>query len=343
MNQIQKIITRLFESRAATHITFCTSVFLFFFIMVQSTAQPSKLAFNAVTIGLFDLLCIYLGRWCARKLLADNQFLPFFLQISVIAIAMTFLAVAGNLYLKIGPPKSLSLYLTFNFPITLSLIVLGVFLTFTRTTILQRINAAETAQRQKESELNLLLSQLRPHFLFNTLNNLYGLSLSEHEKLPNLLLKLSNLLRYSLYETSQPYVLLKDELNYIMCYIEFEQIRLGKKMRITENISLIDAEQLRIPPMILITFVENAVKHSKKTIHNDIVIDIFAEMVDEYLHFSISNSIGNNLFPNERSSSSGIGLSATIKRLDGLFGKDYRLEQYTADNYYHVKLKLKTA
>lgn len=113
-------------------------------------------------------------------------------------------------------------------------------------------------------------------------------------------------------------------------------------MRITENISLVDVEQLRIPPMILITFVENAVKHSKKTIHNDIVIDLFVEMIDEYLHFSISNSIGNNLFPNERSSSSGIGLSATIKRLDGLFGKDYRLEQYTADNYYHVKLKLKT-
>lgn len=235
MNQIQKIITRLFESRSATHITFCTSVFLFFFIMVQSTVEPSKLAFNAVTIGLFDLLCIYLGRWCARRLLADNQFLPFFLQISVIAIAMTFLAVGGNLYLKIGPPRSLSLYLTFNFPIALGLIVLGIFLTFTRATIVQRINAAETAQRQKESELNLLLSQLRPHFLFNTLNNLYGLSLSEHEKLPDLLLKLSNLLRYSLYETSQPYVLLKDELNYIMYYIEFEQIRLEEKCELQKT------------------------------------------------------------------------------------------------------------
>ncbi|MBO9731491.1 MAG: histidine kinase [Chitinophaga sp.] len=255
---------------------------------------------------------------------------------------MTALAIAGNQYLKIGPPRSLRLYLTFNFPIALGLIILGIFLTFTRATIVQRINAAETAQRQKESELSLLLSQLRPHFLFNTLNNLYGLSLSEHEKLPDLLLKLSNLLRYSLYETSQPYVLLRDELNYIMCYIEFEQIRLGKKMRITENISRVDAEQLRIPPMILITFVENAVKHSKKTIHNDIVINISANITDAYLHFSISNSIGNDLFPNERSASSGIGLSATIKRLDGLFGKDYQLEQYTADNYYHVKLKLKT-
>src|ERR1700760_4000576 len=80
MHKIQEVITRLFESRLASHITFLTGIFLFFLVMVALADHPSKLVFNAVVIGIFDTLCVYAGRWCARRLLADNQFLPFLLR-----------------------------------------------------------------------------------------------------------------------------------------------------------------------------------------------------------------------------------------------------------------------
>lgn len=341
MHKIQEVITRLFESRLASHITFLTGIFLFFLVMVALTDHPSKLVFNAVVIGIFDILCVYAGRWCARRLLADNQFLPFLLRMGVATTAMTFLAVAGDHFLMIGPRRSFGRYLTFNFPIAGALVVLGIFFTFTRASIIQRIKAAETAQRQKESELSLLLSQLRPHFLFNTLNNLYGLSLSEHEKLPKLLLKLSELLRYSLYETGAPFVPLRSEIQYLLNYIEFEQIRQGERMQVIENLSSIESGHWLVPPMILITFVENAVKHSKNTLHGGIVIDISAELVDETLCFAISNSIGSGELNAGQRASSGIGLAATIKRLDGLYGNDYKLDRYTRDNCYHVKIQMK--
>ena len=115
-------------------------------------------------------------------------------------------------------------------------------------------------QHEKEAELKLLKAQLNPHFLFNTLNNLYGLSVVKSDKLPNLMLKLSDLLRYSLYETKETFVSLAKEISYLVNYMDLEKIRLDNQTEIVFENKVSDTTR-KIAPMLLIVFVENAFKH----------------------------------------------------------------------------------
>ena len=102
----------------------------------------------------------------------------------------------------------------------------------------KELQEARAKAQQKESEFNLLQSQLSPHFLFNVLNNLYGISIEEHQRIPGLLLKLSNLLRYSVYGFKKQFVMLTEEVDYIKNYIEFEQIRISDRLVLTTDMEL---------------------------------------------------------------------------------------------------------
>jgi sensor histidine kinase YesM len=109
----------------------------------------------------------------------------------------------------------------------------SIIITLLRFRIKNKLLTAHSALAHSKTELQLLQSQLSPHFLFNTLNNLYGLSILDHQKVPALLLKLSELLRYSVYEAKEVFVPLTDEVNYLKNYIEFEKIRLGDRLSLT--------------------------------------------------------------------------------------------------------------
>jgi LytS/YehU family sensor histidine kinase len=210
-----------------------------------------------------------------------------------------------------------------------------------RTLVKQKLIEARAIQQQKESELNLLLSQLRPHFLFNTLNNLYGLSITQYEKLPGLLLRLSDLLRYSVYETSKSLVLLKDEMAYINNYIELEKLRIGDKLKL--NVSLDTADtNVKIAPMLLIVFVENAFKHSKNTVDHSSYINLNMRVAADEIFFTIRNSfVEQKEEPTDIAGHSGLGLAHTIKRLEMLYPGEHVLTQSKENNFYTVELRLK--
>ena len=206
----------------------------------------------------------------------------------------------------------------------------------------KELQDANIRAEQKESQFSLLQSQLSPHFLFNVLNNLYGISIEEHKRIPSLLLKLSDLLRYSVYSAKKPFVPLKEELEYIRNYIEFEQIRMSDRLNLITDIEHVNNNDIKIAPLILIVFVENAFKHSKNTLSQDIDIDISLKITGNFIFFLVSNSYhteksGDNLL-NE---SSGLGLANTIKRLDLLYGNDYVLKQDIENGLYQIDLRLK--
>ena len=118
----------------------------------------------------------------------------------------------------------------------------------------------ETQLKLKEQELNYLKMQIHPHFLFNTLNTMYGFALKKADEAPEMILKLSNLLDYLLYKVDKPFVLLVDEINHIKDYIELEKMRFNNTFDIkfvTENI----LEHTKIAPMLLLPFSENSIKH----------------------------------------------------------------------------------
>jgi LytS/YehU family sensor histidine kinase len=233
------------------------------------------------------------------------------------------------------PGINLLLYLV---PFILLSITLGMLIKLVR----MNENALEDAKitaSQSQSELKLLQSQISPHFLFNTLNNLYGISLTRHEMIPPLLLKLSDLLRYSVYDAKELFVPLRDELAYINNYIDFEKLRIGDRLIINTDITE-EVDGLQIAPMILIIFVENAFKHSKNSTDQNIYIDIELKSWANSILFSIKNSYQEN---QEKGFDkySGFGLENVRKRLELLYPGKYDLKTEVKDDFYKVMLQLK--
>lgn len=191
----------------------------------------------------------------------------------------------------------------------------------------------------KEQQLKYLKLQIHPHFLFNTLNTLYAFSLNKNEKTPEMILQLSNLLDYILYQTQKPLVFLSEEIKHLKDYIELEKNRFQDKLEVnfkTENIS----EYTQIPPMLFLPFLENSFKHGKDA-NGIIKIDIVLKQKDGQLYFEIINSNGStNSEQNFGTNENGIGLENVKQRLDLLFNNHYYLEIENLQSEFKVKLNI---
>lgn len=172
----------------------------------------------------------------------------------------------------------------------------------------------ETARKKLLTELQFLKSQINPHFLFNTLNNIYGLARKKSDDTAEVVMKLSKLLRFMLYETAQSSINIADELKVVKDYIELEQLRYGTRLDI-EYTEDIDHLEQQITPLILIPFVENAFKHglSETRFHSYIKIHTFLKK--GYLLFSIENSKSEN----EGKAPERIGLKNVKRQLELLY------------------------
>jgi two-component system LytT family sensor kinase len=191
----------------------------------------------------------------------------------------------------------------------------------------------QTQLQLKEQELKFLKMQIHPHFLFNTLNTLYGFALKKSEKAPEMILKLSNLLDYILYQVDKPLVLLQDEIKHIEDYVSLEEFRFQESLQITINKDLID-EKLEIAPMLLLPFVENAFKHGAQ-IDGVVAVNINLKVDENTLNFTIENSAKNN-----ENSKKGIGLENIKKRLEMLHPKNHFLEILQEEKKFRVNLKI---
>lgn len=188
----------------------------------------------------------------------------------------------------------------------------------------------EEALLFNELQLQSLRSQLNPHFLFNTFNTLYGTSLAHPERTPDLIMKVSQLLRYQIDSDSRQWVTLEDELEFIESYIQLEKERVGYRCHIVFDNKIANPDAYKMPPMLLIVFVENAFKHGTGTVESCFV-NITLERQDGKLLAGIRNSI-----PQKKPSvvSTKIGLKKTRERLELLYGQDYRLDiQQNAEDY----------
>lgn len=192
-------------------------------------------------------------------------------------------------------------------------------------------------QLKTEQELAFLKSQISPHFLFNTMNNLYGLSVVKSDQLPKLMLQLSDLLRYSLYETNQNFVPLKKEIDYLNNYIHLEKIRMGKLVDVHVHFPETAIDNIFIAPIVLIVFVENAFKHARAVVDEKIVISIELKREEDWLVFTSTNPFVEK----EKESSSGIGLDNVRKRLAHLYPNEHSIEMIATGKEYSVIVRLK--
>ncbi|MEW7279022.1 histidine kinase [Aquimarina sp. 2201CG1-2-11] len=195
----------------------------------------------------------------------------------------------------------------------------------------------ETQLKLKEQELHYLKMQIHPHFLFNTLNTMYGFALKKSEETPEMILKLSNLLDYLLYQVDKPLVSLKEEIEHIKDYVTLEKMRFSDTLIVSMNFDAID-ESIMIPPMLLIPFVENSFKHGQ--IRNKkltISMDLYCS--ENSINFNIKNSIHSSSDTNN----DGIGLSNIKKRLSTLYANNHDLIISKNESWHTVQLQLNTS
>lgn len=189
----------------------------------------------------------------------------------------------------------------------------------------------------EESELQFLRSQINPHFLFNNLNNLYSYALQNSPKTPEIILEMSGVLRYMLYESKEQFVPLKKELEQLGNFIRLYRLQIEDRGKVGFRVDDI-REEYRIAPLILIVFVENAFKHSQSGQSSNIEIDISVEMKDGFLEFHCDNNF--EATPSLDTVASGIGLENVRKRLELLYPNKHRLQIEEGANKYKVVLEL---
>jgi hypothetical protein len=197
----------------------------------------------------------------------------------------------------------------------------------------------ERIQRDLENqrltaELAFLKSQINPHFLFNSLNSIYSLAYQRSETTPEAILKLSEIMRYMLYECNDNKVDLAKELQYLHSYIDLQKIRFGNKAYIDFKV-VGKVEHQQIVPLLLIAFIENAFKHG--VANNSLTpIRLLIDVAESHLHFHIQNKKHSN----NRDASGGIGLNNVRRRLNLLYPGKYNLDIHDQPDSYTVELSL---
>ncbi len=176
----------------------------------------------------------------------------------------------------------------------------------------------QTQLQLKEQELKLLKMQIHPHFLFNSLNTIYGFALKKGDEAPEMILKLSNLLDYILYQIEKPTVFLENEINHLEDYITLEKLRFNDTLQVN-LIKESAVENINIAPMMLIPFVENSFKHGA-IIDGVLVVKILIKNLNDTLYFEVENSIIDK--PNNEA---GIGIENIKKRLVMLYPNAHTL------------------
>lgn len=190
------------------------------------------------------------------------------------------------------------------------------------------------------AELNFLKAQINPHFLFNTLNNLYYLAYSKSENTTEVIAKLSQMMRYMIYDSNHPKVLLKKEIEYMLNYISLEKLRLNDQVPIKFNVSG-NTENIWITPLIFITFLENAFKHGVNNSNRKAWVNISVNLQGSVCFYTVENS--KNGDSKESVEKSGIGLRNVQRRLELSYPGAYELDISDTADTYLVKLKLNLA
>ena len=201
----------------------------------------------------------------------------------------------------------------------------------------ERKAAEEKLIQDHKFELELLKAQLNPHFFFNTLNNIYSLVYKKSDEAPAALMKMSDIMRYMLYESKAERVPLEKELEYLDDYIELQKLRFTDPGYIDYTVKgeLADHE---IPPMMLLSFVENAFKHGKKRVSNPGII-VHIEASEKLLNFIVSNYIIDDQIK-EMPGRTGIGLKNIKRRLELLYPNSHDLTITASDGRYTVNLNI---
>lgn len=284
-----------------------------------------------------------------RRVLAQHGLLPFAL-LSLLLILASY-APLSWLLLQLPMNQGVEVpavpggshnpfdWYNFNFMLLQWLLSTPIILAFERQQ--QDSALAQLRHQQARTELQLLQQQINPHFLFNTLNNLYALCLLKSDAAPQLVLKLADLLRYVVYQGQQERVALAGELDYLQHYLDLQQLRVSNKTTVTVEFPA-DTGSWQLPPLLLIMLVENAYKHGVETSAAPSHIWLSATVSQKRLVFICRNTLPERAVATDASTTNaGMGLDNLRRRLQLLYGTDFVLKSGPdAAGSWHAELQL---
>ncbi|MET0463677.1 MAG: histidine kinase [Chitinophagaceae bacterium] len=304
-------------------------------ITLRSVFSPfhfSQLIYSTITLALMH--------WIGMRLFVKKRYLLFFIAsvLMIFVFALLRYTIEEIVYpmflegLRNYPEKyGVWRYMLDNIYFGAVCIGVGISAFLLDNQVSNQRKQAELLQQNKEAELLFLRSQVNPHFLFNTLNNIYSLVYEQSPKAPNAMLQLSELMRYILYEKKE-LVSVSREWSYIENFITLQKLRFDHELTLDLTVSG-DTDQQWIPPYLLIPFIENAFKHGD--FRND-ALTIRLNVSSAQMDFEIRNKVSTR----NKDESGGIGMDNVKRRLELLYPGKHVLTYQTADGYYTAHLVL---
>lgn len=339
MNVTKKIILE--------HIIFWVIIFLFYvFASTSSELFEQSLETTILKFPLLIIAAYAFNNWQVPSFLNKKKYLLFALSMMVMIILLVFLfRLMGyyhlDKYCSEGPYPLISLVdfpfymFSFHFP--------ALIMYFFKTIKEKEYEREKIHQLEKEkiaTELKYLKSQLNPHFLFNTLNNLYSYVITKSPKAPDMVLQLSEILDYILYKSQQHYVPLAEEVHTIDNYIALEQIKYGNRLEVVFEKKLLQ-HTLSITPLLLLSIVENAFKHGVRDHITKPKIKIELLQLDAQIVFTVWNTKPITQLNNDKEiDHKGIGLINIQRQLDLIYPEKYTFEIDESDRFFNLKLTL---
>lgn len=268
----------------------------------------------------------YAGFWIKSAFFDKRKYLAF-------SLALLFIIVSGVFALKLfGVNQGNTL---FNNIINVAFVLLSSLgLQYFKRGIINQHQIQELRAKTAETELNALKAQINPHFLFNTLNNIYGMNQIDSNKGSEMILELSDVMRYHLEFSKMGTVRIEDEIQLIESYIKLESLRLTDNCKLQVDIEEVD-QSLNISPLLFLSFVENAFKHGTHPIH-PCFINLSLKSKENVIYFEIENSI----IENRKVVKTNIGLENTSRRLELIYPEKHQLNVSESNKSYKVNLEI---
>lgn len=292
---------------------------------------------------VFTLIICYLNYFVLLpRFLNNKRWGQYLLEFTVPFVVIVALRVAAqrylvNLYEGHERYFNSTTFVVHAFVVTLFIVVFIGFLRFVSDWFEFEAAKKEVENQTLVAELNFLRAQVNPHFLFNTLNNLYYLAYSKSPNTTEVISKLSQVMRYMIYEANHPKVLLAKEIEYMDNYIALEKLRLSDQAAINFKVTG-DVSAAEIVPLILITFLENAFKHGVSSTNDSAWVKVGINVKGNVLDYSVENS--KSSAAGTLTEKSGIGLVNVRRRLDLLYPNKYELDVSDEKDRYYIHLKL---
>lgn len=325
------------------HVFFWVCVISFFVWVIHSNSKMSWtqvliyfLGFGIINIGLFYLnFLVYIPKFLDKKKFKTYA-LIIIPTIIILGIGKYGVALLFKPYIPVeaGHAITFGVYFLSTLISSLMFIFLSTVLKFTTDWFLNERVQHDLENQRLTAELSFLKSQINPHFLFNSLNTIYSLAYQQSETTPEAVLKLSEIMRYMLYECNDNKVDLDKELKYLQNYIDLQKIRFANKAFIDYSV-IGEVDHHRIVPLILISFVENAFKHG---VANDpehpivLALTVTETTLNFYVH--------NKKHQHNRDAAGGIGLNNVQRRLNLLYPGKYNLTIHNEEDTYSCELSL---